>query len=80
MSQYVKFKDMFGNSSCQAKLAIIRSESKRLMPIIQGYSQLIQKMVNESKSSELPDEFGEWCRKISNAADEMEDLINALTD
>jgi hypothetical protein len=80
MPRYDEFREMFANASSEERLAIIRSESKRLLSTAQGYSQIVQKIISERKPSELPDQFGEWCKKVEDSVKELQDLIEALTD
>ena len=63
MSSYDELREMFANASEQEKLAIICSESKRLLVTAQGYSQIMQKILSERKPVELPDDFENWCKK-----------------
>ena len=80
MPSYDEFREMFANASEQEKLAIIRSESKQLLIMAQGYSQIIQKVLSERKPVELPDDFENWCKKVADNIRETQDLIEALTD
>ncbi len=80
MPSYDQFREMFANASSEEKLAIIRSESKQLLVMAQGYSQIIQKILSERKPVELPDDFENWCKKVADSVKEAQDLIEALTD
>ena len=80
MPLYNEFREMFANASSQEKLAIIRSESKRLLSTAQGYSQIMHKIISDIKPSELPDDFGAWCKEVEDSVKELQDLIEALTD
>ena len=80
MSSYDELREMFANASEQENLAIIRSESKRLLVTAQGYSQIMQKILSERKPVELPDDFENWCKKVEDSVKEVQDIIEALTD
>lgn len=80
MSHYDEFRGMFGNASPKEKLAVLRSESRRLLSSARGCSQIMHKIVEERKPSELPDDFGTWCEKVAESVEELQDLIDALTD
>lgn len=80
MTKYDEFREKFGNASPEEKLAIIRSESRRLLTSARGYSMIMHELVEERKPSELPDDFGVWCQKMAESVEELEDLIDALTD
>lgn len=80
MPSYDEFREMFANASSQEKLATIRSESHRLLVTAYTFSEIMQNLVNERKPVELPDDFGEWCKKIADSIKELQDLIEASAD
>lgn len=80
MTKYDEFRKKFGNASPEEKLAIIRSESRRLLNSARGDSLLMNQLIEERKPPELPDDFGKWCQKVEESVKDLEDLIDALTD
>jgi hypothetical protein len=79
MPNYDEFREMFANNSAEEKLAILRSEARQRLTIAYGFSLLINKLIEERKPPELPDDFGDWCKKVTGSLEELQDLIDALT-
>lgn len=71
---------MFANTPAEEKLAILRSESKRILSTAHGYSLIMHKLIEERRPLELPDDFEVWCKKVADSVEEVQDLIDALTD
>jgi len=80
MNNYDKFRDLTINASTEEKLMIIRSESVRIVGFVSGYAALMLHILEEQTAPELPDDFKAWCKKVVEGAQEMRDLIDALTD
>ena len=80
MNNYDKFRDLTINASAEEKLMIIRSESVRIVGFVSGYAALMLHILEERTAPELPDDFRVWCKKVVEGAQEMRDLIDALTD
>jgi hypothetical protein len=80
MSRYDEFRELFAKESPRTKLAILRSESKRILSTIHGFGMLIQKLVHEREAFQMPPDFGEWSKKVVDGTEELMDLIGALTD
>lgn len=80
MPSYDEYRALFADKSPEDKIHILRPESKRLLSTLKGYSLLIQKMNNERGAPQMPDNFGEWSKKLVDDIQELIDLIDALTD
>jgi hypothetical protein len=79
MSRYDEFRFSFRDSSAEEKLQILRSESFRTLPIIQGFSELLRRALEKSETVEKPDELNEWILKIRNSSQTLHDLIDVMT-
>jgi len=78
MPTYDEYRALVEGISAEQKLAILGPETKCVLPVIQGFALLIQKLVEERGAPQMPPDFGEWCRRIADAAQELTDLIDAL--
>lgn len=80
MPDYSDDKAWGAQASNEEKLATIRSESLRRLSTIQGYAQLISKLVEERGSPQMPDDFSLWCKTIFDNATELRKLIEVATE
>lgn len=80
MSQYDKFRELFADESAETKLAFLRHESIRFLGSARGYSHIIQTLIEERKPAELPDNFGDFCKRVVDNLETLQDLIDAATD
>jgi hypothetical protein len=80
MATYDEIRTLVENSSDGEKLQILRSESRRVLSTVQGYSHLIHDLAKERDISDLPDDFLQWCEVVIKGTVELQDLIEGVTD
>ena len=80
MSHYDKFRALVESATAEQKLGILRPEAKRILGKIHSSGILIHKMVEERGTPQMPDRFREWCKEVVDGAEELTNLIDALTD
>ena len=79
MSNFDEFRFSFRESSAEQRLVILRSESHRYLPIIQGYAELLRRELEQLETSEKTAELKNWLSKVIDSAQTTRDLIDALT-
>lgn len=79
MSTFDIIRFQFGNASAEQKLAILRVESLTLLGVIQGYSDLLIREVDDFSSINLPSELKEYSLIIKDTSRRLSELFEALT-
>lgn len=79
MSSFDIFRFQFGNASAEEKLAILRSESLVPLNVIQGYSDLLIREVDNISSTEVPPELKEYSLIIKDTSRKLSEYFEALT-
>jgi hypothetical protein len=80
MVDYDEVRKWSENLSAEEKLSALRTESFDYLATIKGYSQIILMLVQERDTSSLPDKFIEWCENLKKSAENLETVIEAVTD
>jgi len=80
MANYDEYRALAANASTEQKVAILRSESKRVLTTLHGFAILVHKLVEERGVPQMPPDFIEWCKRLVNDTEELTDLIEGLFD
>jgi len=80
MANYDEYRALATNASTEEKVAILRSESKRVLATLHGFAFLVHKLVEERGAPQMPSDFIEWCEKLVGGTEELTDLIDGLFD
>jgi hypothetical protein len=80
MLNYDKIFSEFGNLPAEEKLAVLRSETRTLLTSARGFAKIILTLVEERKPQDLPDDIEKWCSIVVEQLDQLQDVIEGLTD
>ena len=79
MSDFDVFRFLFRDSSAERKLAVLRMESLIKLSAIRGYAELLHRFLETPETSKNPDELKDWAFRVSEMAQFVHDLTDALT-
>ncbi|NOK64033.1 MAG: hypothetical protein GFH27_549409n7 [Chloroflexi bacterium AL-W] len=79
MSDFDVFRFSFRDSSAERKLAVLRMDSLIKLSAIRGYAELLHRFLEKPETCENPDELKEWASRVSEMAQFVHDLTDALT-
>ena len=77
MSNYKHLKETYGQLPAEERMKILHHEILRPISFVRGYANLLSEII-ESNKSILPKEAEEHMNKITQAGDDILDIINAL--
>jgi hypothetical protein len=79
MSDFDELRFSFRDASAEQRLAILRSETFRRLPIILGFAELLRRAFEQPVSDQKHEEMKEWISKVIFSTQSLRDLIDVLT-
>ena len=79
MSDFDELRFSFRDATAEQRLAILRSESLRRLPIIQGFAELLRRALEQPVSDQKQEEMKEWISNVILSAQSLRDAIDVLT-